>query len=214
MNAVLQPEVLHCHTLAECEAALSNYRQAYIAAAQAMLEVRDRLLYAEAGFQSIEEYAFYRWEIRKSHCYRLMRAGLFVRHMAVTKPKLPVPQSESHFRPLARLRPRDGDSDEVAMDRLVNAWEIVVDTAKSNKAEITQKFVADVVDIHFRGGAKSKPRTKSEGTTLKYLETLFDDIAGCGLSPERAVKQFGPVSNWALFAEALHWMQRAMDASE
>ncbi len=100
------------------ESTIERGARAFIEAGQALAEIRDRLLYREAGYESFEKYCRDRWQMSRPRAYELMGAAGVVEHLSAVA-DTPAPASERVTRELAPLR-NDPDA-------LKEAWAEVVE---------------------------------------------------------------------------------------
>lgn len=197
-------------TLVDCEQAIENYITSYQEAAQALLDVRENELWRNGPYTSFEHYVMLRWEISKARAIQLCNAGLFLRRLAVDQPTLPAPEIETHVRPIMRIKPlREEDDDDKAWQRRINAWQLVLDKAKSEDMAVTQEFVAGLVNRYFLGGDKVKVarRKKYTRADVEAALGLIADVAG-QVDPKDAVEMWGHPDNWEFFDDAIQWLRQ------
>ncbi len=85
------------------ETTIERGARAFIEAGQALAEIRDRLLYREAGYESFERYCRERWQMSRPRAYELMGAAGVVEHLSAMA-DTPAPASERVSRELLPLR--------------------------------------------------------------------------------------------------------------
>ena len=60
--------------LAKLETVIQKYRQDFYVVGKALTEIRDARHYQQLSFKSFEKYVNIRWDLSKSHAYRLIEA--------------------------------------------------------------------------------------------------------------------------------------------
>ncbi len=141
--------------------------QAFVTAGQALKVIRDSKLYLSAGFDAFERYCEVRWQMQKSHAYRLIDyAGvldeLSVPHGGRSLPILP--SNERIARELTPLLP--------APPMMRKAWKEVVITAPKNFDErpvITAKHGKEVVH-KYRTGTDAGGAFPGQGYRVVYAD--------------------------------------------
>jgi hypothetical protein len=100
----------------------------------ALYEIKRRRLY-RSGFKTFEEYSLRRWELNRSHAYRMVSAAEICKNLSPIG-DIPLPENECQIRPLAGLAPK------VA----VKVWKRACERAGDMKVTgaLVQKVVAEV----------------------------------------------------------------------
>lgn len=88
-------------TLAQLEARIERGLQTFVEVGTALLEIRDRRLYREQGYDRFEDYCRERLGFKRAHAYRLMESAEVVNAMS---PMGDIPETERQARELAPLR--------------------------------------------------------------------------------------------------------------
>jgi hypothetical protein len=91
--------------LLQLEAIIQTQRGSFYKIGKALKEVRDDRLYHELLFESFEAYLKSRWDMSRSHAYRLIDASRVIDNLSPMGDILP--ENESQLRPLAALKPFD-----------------------------------------------------------------------------------------------------------
>jgi hypothetical protein len=91
--------LVHLETIIETE------RRCFYKIGKALKEVRDDRLYRELLFDSFESYLNQRWDMSRSHGYRLIEAARVIDNLSPIGDILP--ENEAQLRPLMRLTPFD-----------------------------------------------------------------------------------------------------------
>lgn len=91
--------------LIELESAIESERRRFYEVGKALKEIRDDRLYRELMFDSFEAYLKKRWDLSRSHAYRLIEACRVIDNLSPVEDVLP--ENEAQLRPLAQLTPAD-----------------------------------------------------------------------------------------------------------
>lgn len=89
--------------LIELESVIETYQRNFYAVGKALKEIRDSRLYKTLGFKMFEDYTKKRWDLSKSHAYRLMDASEVIDNLSPIGEN--VPKNEAQTRPLRKLNP-------------------------------------------------------------------------------------------------------------
>ncbi len=87
--------------LAQLEAVIKTYRQEFYSVGKALKEIRDGRHYHKLSFKSFESYVRIRWDMGRSHAYRLIEAFCVIDNLSPIGEELP--QNEAQARPLTKL---------------------------------------------------------------------------------------------------------------
>jgi hypothetical protein len=87
--------------LAQLEAVINKYRQDFYSVGKALKEIRDGRHYHKLSFKSFESYVRIRWDMGRSHAYRLIEAFCVIDNLSPIGDILP--QNEAQVRPLTKL---------------------------------------------------------------------------------------------------------------
>lgn len=68
------------------------------------MEIREKRLYQQAGWDTFEGYCEERWGWKRAHAYRLMDAAEVIKALSPTGDTIPFPATERQARELAPLR--------------------------------------------------------------------------------------------------------------
>jgi len=139
---------LSSRRLAHLESVIKKYRQDFYSVGKALKELRDGRHYQKLTFKSFESYVRRRWDMGRSHAYRLMDAALVIDNLS---PIGEVPQNEAQARPLTKL-------DAFSQRKL---WRDFLKTGKALTALNIKKFVS----AHL---GEQKTRTP-------FIEVISDD---------------------------------------
>ena len=116
--------------LAQLEAVIKKYRQDFYSVGKALKEIRDARHYHKLSFKSFESYVRIRWDLGRSHAYRLIDAVCVIDNLSPIGEMLP--QNEAQVRPLTKL-------DAFSQRRL---WREFLKTQKALSALNIKKFVS------------------------------------------------------------------------
>ena len=123
----------------------------------ALTEIKNRRLY-RAEYKSFEEYCHKRWEMNRSHAYRLIGAAEVCKVLSPIG-DIPLPENECQIRPLVGLRPA------IAAKAWKKAWEKAGSRGVVTST-LVQKAVAEVLP--------SRGRTRSPG--LQHWQALIHPL--------------------------------------
>ncbi len=124
--------------LVHLESVIKKYRQDFYSVGKALKEIRDGRHYQKLSFKSFESYVWVRWDMGRSHAYRLIDAFLVIDNLSPIGEVLP--KNEAQTRPLTKL--------DLFSQRRV--WQDFLKTGKSLSALNVKKFVS-----HYLGEQKS-----------------------------------------------------------
>ena len=116
--------------LAHLEAVIKKYRQDFYSVGKALKEIRDGRHYHKLSFKSFESYVRIRWDMGRSHAYRLIEAFCVIDNLSPIGEILP--KNEAQVRPLTKL-------DAFSQRRL---WRKFLKTQKALCARNIKKFVS------------------------------------------------------------------------
>ena len=116
--------------LAQLEAVIKKYRQDFYSVGKALQQIRDGRHYHKLSFKSFESYLRIRWDMGRSHAYRLIEAFCVIDNLSPIGELLP--QNEAQARPLTKL-------DAFSQRRL---WRDFLKTGKTLTAVNIKKFVS------------------------------------------------------------------------
>jgi hypothetical protein len=91
--------------LIELERVIESERHSFYKIGKALKEIRDDRLYRDLLFNSFEAYLRKRWELSRSHAYRLIEAYRVIDNLSSIGDVLP--ENEAQLRPLGHLAPHD-----------------------------------------------------------------------------------------------------------
>ena len=116
--------------LAQLEAVIKTYRQDFYSVGKALKEIRDARHYHKLSFKSFENYLRLRWDMGRSHAYRLIDAFCVIENLSPIGELLP--KNEAQARALTKL-------DAFSQRRL---WREFLKTGKALSALNIKKFVS------------------------------------------------------------------------
>ena len=93
------------HRLNTLEELIDSRRHSFYEIGKALREIRDERLYRELLYKSFEEYLKKRWDMGRSHAYRLIEASRVIDNLSPFGDDLP--ENEAQSRPLGKLKPVD-----------------------------------------------------------------------------------------------------------
>ncbi len=115
--------------LAKLEKLIARNQECFSKIGKALKEIRDNRLYKEALFESFEIYTRERWDMGKSHAYRLIKFYEVIYNLSPIGDKLPA--NESQARPLTQL-----DSIEQR-----HIWKEIIESGMELTAHNIKKFI-------------------------------------------------------------------------
>ena len=115
--------------LRELETLIGRNQECFYKIGQALREIRDNRLYKQALFESFEAYSKDRWDMGKSHAYRLIKSYEVIYNLSPIGDKLPA--NESQVRPLAQL-------DSIEQRRI---WKAIINSGMELTARNIKKFI-------------------------------------------------------------------------
>lgn len=183
--------------LAACEKIIEQGLASFITTGMALITVRDRALYKQAGYSTFEDYCQERWGISRPRAYQLIESATTVQEMS-TIVDTPLPQNEGQARELKGLEP------EVAAQVITKAKE---------SGKITANSIAEAREQITQPEPKASiPRDLPKPPPPELTE-----------EDQRAIERFAAdVRRWTRTAEAIitiasisspHWMDGFNDAN-
>ncbi len=112
------------------ESVIRKYRRDFYTVGKALKQIRDGRHYQKLEFRNFESYVRVRWDMGRSHAYRLIEAFEVIDNLSPNGEQLP--KNESQARPLTQLDPHS--------QRRV--WREFLATGKKLSALNIKKFVA------------------------------------------------------------------------
>lgn len=112
------------------ESVIKKYRQDFYSVGKALKEIRDGRYYHKLSFKSFESYVKVRWDMGRSHAYRLIEASVVIENLSPSGDVLP--KNEAQARPLTRL--------DIPNQKKV--WRDFLKTGKPLSALNIKKFVS------------------------------------------------------------------------
>lgn len=116
--------------LAELENIIETNRCQFYQIGKALSRIRDEQLYRQLLFNSFEAYVKERWDMAKSHAYRLIEASKLIDNLSPIGDGI-LPQNESQARALAQLKPIDQR----------NIWREFVASGTTMSADNIRRFI-------------------------------------------------------------------------
>ena len=152
--------------LIELEKIIEKGLRTFTDVGSALLQIRDGKLY-QPQYGSFEEYCRDRWDIERSHAYRLMDSAKVMANLKDSPIGELLPANESQARPLASLPP----------EQQAEAWNKAVKSAPKGKKP-TAGLVQQIVDrIRSKTSREKRLLKANEGWTTEQLKDdteLFD----------------------------------------
>ena len=117
--------------LENLESVIKKYRQDFYSVGKALKEIRDNRCYHKLSFKTFENYVKVRWDMGRSHAYRLIEAFVVIDNLSPIGDILP--RNEAQARPLTKLN----------MLTQKKVWRDFLKTGKPISALNIKKFVSD-----------------------------------------------------------------------
>nr|WP_319491667.1 DNA methylase [uncultured Desulfobacter sp.] len=115
--------------LAKLETLIARNQECFSKIGKALKEIRDNRLYKQALFESFETYTRARWDMGKSHAYRLIKFYEVIYNLSPIGDTLPA--NESQARPLTQL-------DSIEQRQL---WKEIIESGMELTARNIKKFI-------------------------------------------------------------------------
>ncbi len=116
--------------LAHLEAVIEKYRQDFYAVGKALSDIRDGRHYQKLSLITFERYVNVRWDMSKSHAYRLIEGFRVIANLSPIRDVLP--KNDAQARPLTRLDPHSQRK----------AWRDFLKTQKPLSALNIKRFIS------------------------------------------------------------------------
>src|SRR5262249_22606925 len=120
-------------TLEQCEEVIERGIATFVVVGAALLAIRQRKLYRDAGYTRFEDYCRERWSLSGRHAERLMSASAIVERLKSRPSGRLLPPTEAHARPLSGL----------CEEEQVAAWGEVIQAAQDRG--LTAGLVKEIV---------------------------------------------------------------------
>lgn len=91
----------HSMRLCQLEAMIATHNKSFYRIGKALKEIRDQRLYRQLCFDTFEDYTNQRWDMGKSHAYRLIDASQVLDNLSPIGERLP--RNEAQARALSKL---------------------------------------------------------------------------------------------------------------
>lgn len=177
MTAIEQRE----RTLDELETVIERGKQTFVEVGLALMEVRDRRLYKDAGFATFEKYCIGRWNFTRQRAHQLVDAAKVVEVLAGnTSNNLTFPEKPTHASELAPLARQDPQQAR-------EVWADVVEESEETGQPITAKKVRAAVQRTTRTNSSfNLPRPSPREVVNKQTGEILnvDDLEVIPVSDE------------------------------
>lgn len=147
--------------LSKLEAIIEMNRSKFYETGKALRRIRDLRLYRQLLFKNFETYVKERWDMARSHAYRLIDASKVIDNLSPIGDGI-LPQNESQSRALAGLKPED--------QRAV--WREFI----ASGAEINASNIRKLVRMRMKKGKSSadpKPEDLTEVMSADYKKSVM-----------------------------------------
>lgn len=153
--------------LSDLEGVIERNRSKFYQTGKALKRIRDQGLYRQLLFKKFETYVKERWDMARSHAYRLIDASKVIENLSPIGDGI-LPQNESQARALAGLKPED--------QRVV--WREFIVSGAELKACNIRKFVRMRMKKG-KSSVDSKPEDLTDVISAEYKKavmTMIDQI--------------------------------------
>ena len=137
--------------LMQLEEMIESERRYFYKIGKALKEIRDERLYRQLLFESFEAYLKDRWDMSKSHAYRLIEASRIIDNLSPLGEVLP--ENEAQLRPLGHLNPFDQRRiwrDFLAAGMALNARNIQRFASKYVSAEKSRMDLTNIISTSYK----------------------------------------------------------------
>ena len=145
--------------LENLESVIKNYRQDFYAVGKALKEIREDRFYHKLSFKTFEEYVKVRWDMGRSHAYRLIEAFAVIDNLSPIGDV--VPENEAQARPLTKLN----------LFTQKKVWRDFLKTGKPISALNIKKFVSDYL------GEKKTSKPFTEVISKDYKTAVMEMLS-------------------------------------
>lgn len=116
--------------LAQLESIIETDRRKFYRIGKALRQIRNEQLFRELLFDSFEAYVKERWDMARSHAYRLIEAANVIDNLSPIGDGI-LPENEAQTRPLARLKVFDQQQ----------IWREFIESGTPMNAENIRRFI-------------------------------------------------------------------------
>ena len=153
--------------MSDLEKIIETDRRKFYRMGKALKQIRDEKLFRELLFDSFEAYVKERWDMARSHAYRLIEAANVIDNLSPIGDTI-LPENESQTRPLARLKTFDQQQ----------IWREFIESGTPMNAENIRRFIRKRTKKDLPG-VRPKPTnlidvisTSYKGTVTAMLEQI------------------------------------------
>jgi hypothetical protein len=150
--------------LENLESVIKKYRQDFSSVGQALKEIRDGRHYHKLSFKTFENYVTIRWDMGRSHAYRLIEAFVVIDNLSPIGDILP--RNEAQARPLTKLN----------LFTQKKVWGEFLKTGKPMSALNIKKFVSEYL------GDKNTSRSFAEVISKDYKAAVMEILSQIAIS--------------------------------
>jgi hypothetical protein len=150
--------------LENLESVIKKYRQDFSSVGEALKEIRDGRHYNKLSFKTFENYVTVRWDMGRSHAYRLIEAFVVIDNLSPIGDILP--RNEAQARPLTKLN----------LFTQKKVWRDFLKTGKPMSALNIKKFVSEYL------GEKNTSRSFAEVISKDYKAAVMEILSQIAIS--------------------------------
>lgn len=150
--------------LENLESVIKKYRQDFSSVGKALKEIRDGRHFHKLSFKTFESYVTVRWDMGRSHAYRLIEAFVVIDNLSPIGDILP--RNEAQARPLTKLN----------LFTQKKVWRDFLKTGKPMSALNIKKFVSQYL------GEKNTNRPFAEVISKDYKAAVMEILSQITIS--------------------------------
>lgn len=142
--------------LEHLESVIKKYRQDFYCVGKALKEIRDSRHYQRLAFKSFESYVRLRWDMGRSHAYRLIEASAVIGNLSPIGEQLP--KNEAQVRPLTQLDPHSQRRvwrEFLATGKPLSAWNIKKFVAAHLGKQSPQKPFSEIISKPYQAAVRA-----------------------------------------------------------
>ena len=147
--------------LTQLETLIIDNQESFYKTGQALKEIRDSRLYKHALFETFEAYTRARWDMGKSHAYRLIRSYEVIYNLSPIGDR--VPANESQVRPLTQLDALEQRS----------IWKAIIGSGM----ELTARNIKKFIDAHKTSSGAKQDLTEQISTEyMAAVKAMIEQV--------------------------------------
>lgn len=153
-------------TLFQLEQVIERGVKTFVEVGLALMEVRDRKLYEEAGYATFDQYCYGRWGFKYERGRQLIEAAQTAKVIGDSDPTMVGVMNERQARAIAPLAKKDPEA----------ARQVLRDVSSQNQ-HVTASRLRAAVEEHFADDADDEPVNEQERSN-QLFEVVLDTVPG------------------------------------